>query len=213
MEVVHLERGNAETAAIRAADILRGGGVVLYPTDTLYGLGVDAFSDEAVAKIFSIKGRNEGKPIHAIVADIAMAEMYAEITSDVRVLAEKLPRGKVTFICRKKVGLDTGIVKGIDTFGFRIPDSELCIEMARAFGPITATSANVAGEIPQRSVDAILAQLGKRAQRIDLVIDAGELPERAASTVVDLSAVLNGEPRILREAAVPASAVLAALLE
>ncbi len=208
MEMLRLTEANVSVCAKQAADVLGAGGVVLYPTDTLYGLAADALSDAAVAKIFEIKGRDEGKPIHAIVADIEMAARYAEIPDAVRILAEKLPRGKVTFICKKKQGLDTGIVKGIGTFGFRIPDSELCLEMARAFGPITATSANVAGEIPERSVDAIRAQLGDRAEKIDLAIDAGELPERAASSVVDLS---SGELRLLREAAVPAREIFAAL--
>ncbi len=193
------------TAVTRSVEVLRAGGVVLYPTDTLYGLGVDAFSDEAVAKVYEIKGREGGKPIHAIVSGLDMVARYAELTDDARLLAERLPQGQVTYILKKKMGFDTGITKGIQTFGFRIPGHEFCIQMARTFGkPITATSANKSDEKSERSVEKILAQLGTTTEKIDLVIDAGELPEREPSTVVDLSVA---EPVILREGAISSSEV------
>ena len=205
METILLRKEFSSAAAIRAAEVLRAGGVVLYPTDTLYGLGVDAFSDVAVAKIYAIKGREEGKPIHAIVSDIEMVDQYAEVNDVTHNLIEKFPKGQVTIVLRKK-NLGSGIAKDVDTFGFRIPDNDFCIELVRAFGsPVTATSANKSGETPRRSVKEILDQLGDAAQRIDLVIDAGELPARKPSTVVDLSAI---EPRILREGAVSADEII-----
>lgn len=217
MEVLSLSQKNTTEAAQKAADVLRAGGVILYPTDTLYGLGVDAFSDDAVEKIYGIKGRDGRKPIHAIVSDVEMAERYADIHSVVRPLHQDLPRGKITFIVKKKEGVDSGMCRGIDTFGFRIPDNQFCLEMLRAFGkPITATSANKAGEKPQRSVDVILHQLqiryssvlpsfeDRQNTAIDLVIDAGELPESAPSTVIDLT---QSRPMILREGAVSASEI------
>lgn len=215
MDIVQLHEVGAEAAALRAGETLRAGGIVLYPTDTLYGLGADALSDDAVDKIYAIKGRQEMKPIHAIVADFLMGETYTEVTADARLLAEQLPQGQVTFILKKKAGFDTGIMAGIPTFGFRIPDNEFCIRLVREFGrPITATSANVSGRKPERTVEAILEQL--RASRsyssvlqntaigIDLVIDAGELPERLPSTILDMSGT---EPVIIREGAVPAAEI------
>jgi L-threonylcarbamoyladenylate synthase len=213
MERILLSEVGVAAAAETAAAILSAGGVVLFPTDTLYGLGTDALSDAAVAKIYAIKGRNEGKPIHAIVESLAMAERFAHVDANARMLAQKLPQGKVTFILKKK-DIDAGIAKGLATFGFRIPDSELCIAMAKAFGgPITATSANRSGAAPLMSVDAILAQLGEGASDIDLVIDAGELPKSEPSTVVDLSMDTTQDegPVILREAAVSAADVWDAL--
>jgi L-threonylcarbamoyladenylate synthase len=188
----------------------------LFPTDTLYGLGADAMSNDAVDKIYAIKGRDEGKPIHALVRDIEMAERYAEITSLVREVMELLPTGKVTFICKKKAGLETGIARGIDTFGFRIPESEFCLAMIEQFGgPVTATSANVAGQTPQRSVDAILEQfqysnIPQNIGVIDLVVDGGELPPSQPSTVISFA---GAYPEILREGAVSAADVRGALLE
>ena len=209
MERLRLTEETIPVCAARAAEALRAGGVVLYPTDTLYGLGVDALSDDAVAKIYTLKGRREDRPVHAIVSDLSMAETYAEVTESARLLSERLPEGQVTFILKKQVGFDAGITKGIETFGFRIPANEFCIQMVRAFRrPITATSANRSGERPERSVDKILAQLGEAAEGIDLVIDAGELPERQPSTVVDLS---GPTPRIVREGAIPQSAIFKAL--
>ncbi|MHB1086448.1 MAG: L-threonylcarbamoyladenylate synthase [Minisyncoccota bacterium] len=209
MEWIVLDGSNSAKAAQMAAEVLRSGGVVLYPTDTLYGLGADALSDEAVAKIFDIKGRDEGKPMHAIVADVDMAAKYTEVSGIARLLNDRLPKGQVTFITQKKEGLDEGISKQIETFGFRIPQHAFCIEMIRAFGgPITATSANASGKKPERSVPAILAQLGSGAAPIDLIIDGGGLPAREPSTVINLT---HSHPLIVREGAVPASDVWSAL--
>jgi len=201
----------------KASEILRGRGVILFPTDTLYGLGADAFSDEAVDKIYAIKGRDEKKPIHCIVADIAMAEKYAEITDDARLLFERLPPGGLTVILSAKGGSlpdrqagasgekKQGIARGLSTIGIRIPKNDFCVQLARTFGkPFTATSANVANLPTLTSIDEILAQLGWAAEGIDLVIDAGELPPSAPSTVVDLS---REEPAIVREGVIPASDV------
>lgn len=201
MEILRLSANTIDAYAERAAEVVRSGGVVLYPTDTLYGLGADALSDTAVAKIYEIKGREELKPIHGIVADLEIAERYGEINEEMRVLGRELPKGKITFVVKKK-NFNTGITHGIDTFGFRIPDNDFCIALSRAFdGPITATSANKSGSNPERSVEKILAQLGDASSQVDLVIDAGELQERKPSTVIDMT---GDRPLIVREGAIPA---------
>ena len=196
------ERGiNAcvETASV----VLKNGRVILFPTDTLYGLAADAFSDEAVDTIYAIKGRDEKKPIHCIAVDIAMAEKYAEVTDDARLLFERLLPGGLTVILRKRKNVRGGIARGIETIGIRIPHNDFCAQLARAFGkPFTATSANVSGLAPKRSLSDILEQLGESAEMIDLIIDAGELPPSAPSTVVDLS---GEEPLIVREGAIAAA--------
>lgn len=201
MERILLGGTDTERVATRAAEILREGGVVLYPTDTLYGLGADALSNTAVGKVIDIKGRNERKPIHAIVSDLDMAKRYGVIPEIIETLARELPQGKITFIVRKLDRFDTGILRG-PTFGFRIPDNELCLAMIRAFdGPVTTTSANRAGARPERDVDGILGQLGND---IDLVIDSGELAVSAPSTVLDLS---GESPKLLREGAISAAEI------
>jgi L-threonylcarbamoyladenylate synthase len=186
--------------AFKAAEILKRGGVILYPTDTIYGLGAEALSGEAVQKIYLIKGRDEGKPIHALVADIDMAAKYADLGKYKEAIANTVGQ-PVSWICAKQLGVGTGIAQNISTFGFRVPHNEFCLELLKAFGePITATSANKSGESPKNSVEEILEQLRDGAQYIDLVIDAGTLPLSLPSTVVDLS---SGTPTIVREGAVP----------
>lgn len=204
MEILKLAEVGVEVAVERAAAVLKAGGVILYPTDTLYGLGADALSSEAVARARAIKGRDETKPMHALVSDLAMADHYAMVDDMMRHLAHELPPGKVSFIAHKREGVDTGIAAGIGTFGFRIPDHEFCQALSHAFGgPITATSANPAGVEPVNGILQILAQFGPALAQIDLVIDGGEAPGTLPSTVVDVSD--GPHPIILREGAVPAS--------
>ena len=206
MKIVRLEKGLGE-CTVRASGVLRQGGVIIYPTDTLYGLGADAFSDEAVAKVYAIKGRSEQKPIHCVVADLAMAEEYADVNDAVRRLAEEFLPGPLTLVMRKKSRIDSGIARGMDTIGVRIPNDEFCIELAKSFGkPYTATSANKSEEVPHLSIEKIVGQLGDSIRLVDLVIDAGLLPLRASSTVVN---VVSGLPVILREGAISSRDILA----
>jgi len=222
---MNLKTEGLDACVREAKRVLEQGGVILYPTDTLYGLGADAFSDEAVDKVYEIKGRDERKPIHCIVADIAMAGEYAEVTNDAKLLFERLLSGGLTVILRKRPGVDGGIARDMETIGIRIPNNEFCLQLAHAFGkPFTATSANVAGHVPERSIAKILEQFSydsilppfaeasedKQKTRIDLIIDAGELPANQPSTVVDLS---GEEPVILREGVIPAADVWNAIRE
>jgi len=209
METITLDTEHMQEAVARAADVLRSGGVVLYPTDTLYGLGADAFSDAAVAKVYEIKKRDEGKPMHCVVADIAAAGNYAEINERARLLAEKFLPGALTLVLPKKPDITAGIAHNIETIGFRVPDNEFCLLLARSFGaPYTTTSANLSSAPQGRRLHDIYAQLGANIRLIDLVIDAGELPMRLPSTVVDVSAP---ETTILREGTIPAYRIREAL--
>ena len=195
METIQLSEVGVEAVALRAAEVLRAGGVVLYPTDTLYGLGADALSDTAVAKVKRIKGRDEGKPIHAILEDVGAANGFAVMNDTANILANTFWPGALTLVVKKKPEVASGIGRDIDTFGIRVPNHAFCRALAREFaGPYTGTSANRSGERPLRDVENIRAQLGEAAGEIGLIIDAGELPERPASTVVDV----QGEPVILR---------------
>lgn len=186
-----------EEAAARAALVLRRGGVVLYPTDTIYGLGADAFSDEAVAKIQRIKGRNEEKPISCMVASLHHIKQHVVVDRRAERLVEAFLPGALTLVLPKRDGFEGGVARGVRGVGIRIPDHAYCLALGRAYGaPITATSANRSGEVVHATIDAILVQLGEDAALIDLVIDEGELPPSSASTVADLS---GGDVAILRE--------------
>lgn len=200
-----------DMALREAAAAIEAGAIVIYPTDTLYGLGADALSDSAVARLYAVKARDEKKPIHAIVADMQMAERYAYVDGAAGLLAARFFPGPLTLILKKKEGIETGIAKGIDTFGIRIPDNEFCKELVDTFGgPITTTSANRSGMHPMRTVDAILEQFDELDRGISCVIDAGELPLRQPSTVVDCS---GEHPVILREGAISADDIWETLVE
>ncbi len=205
MEIAHLDKGLGE-CVLKASGVLRTGGVIIYPTDTLYGLGADALSDEAVAKIYAIKGRDGGKPMHAVFSDLKMVEEYAEVNDAARKLAERFLPGALTLVLKKKPAFNTGIVRDMETIGVRIPDNEFCLELARTYGkPFTATSANKSGDVTEASVEKILSQLGESARLVDLAIDSAVFPMRPPTTVVS---VVSGAPSILREGAISSEDVL-----
>jgi len=175
--------------------------ITLYPTDTIYGLGVDATDLEAVSRLVALKGRDEKKPISIAVTDIEMMEKYAEMTPLARKLARAFLPGKLTLVLTAKAGLAPALTGGTGTIGIRIPKHLLSARLIQDLGkPITATSANVSGKTPGKTPEEILAQFGEKASWITKVYDLGELPESAPSTVVDA----RGEkPVIVREGAIP----------
>lgn len=211
MQIVRVKETGIEAAAARAAGELRSGKIVIMPTDTLYGVAVDAFSNEAVDRVYDLKGRDEHKPIHCIVRDLETASEYAKIDPIARVIADRFLPGPLTIVVRKKDSIETGIGRNIATIGIRIPNEPFCLALAAKFErPFTTTSANKSGMPPEFSIGAIVSQFGSDATKIDLVIDAGELPRRAPSTIVDIS---NGDVVILREGAVSAADIFKAVAD
>ncbi len=203
MERILLTNENVEECAARAAEVLRAGGIVLYPTDTVYGLGVDAFSDSAVATLYALKGREALKTTHAIVSNMEMIEVCAEIDELSRNLIARYMPGPLTLVLNKKAGIVNGIARDRSTIGLRMPNNSFCTAMTEAFGgPVTTTSANRSGETPLHSITEILSRLGN--EHVDFVVDAGVLPEKLPSTVVDVS----GEKAvILREGPISRSEI------
>jgi len=184
----------------RCAAALAEGGVIVYPTDTVYGLGADASSAEAVAKVRALKGREEAKPLLATVADLAMLESYAEVTPLARKLAAAFWPGPLSLILAARDDTLAPITGTDGTIGFRMPDQPFCLALARAFGkPITSTSVNRSGAVQPRSLAGMLSQLDHAAQDIALTVDVGELPGRTPSTIVD---VRGAQVRVVREGAI-----------
>lgn len=180
---------NTTTAEIvkRAAAVLRQGGLVIYPTETVYGVGVDATNPQAVAKLLAYKSRREGKPLSIAVIDEAMADEYVELNEQARNLYAQFMPGPITVVSKSKGKVAPGVASEFGTLGTRVPDYPLVLELVREFGrPITATSANASGKKRPYRVDDILAHLSeKQKSLIELVIDAGELPKNEPSTVID----------------------------
>lgn len=189
-----------------AADVLKKGGLIIYPTDTIYGLGADASTHDAIRKVFEIKQRDSKKPVHIIVADITDAEKFVELTPLARTLAKRFLPGALTLVLKAKDKVPKTLTAGQGTLGIRIPDNRFCIGTARALqGAFTATSANISGRATGRNIEEIFSLFPKGFEEIDLVVDGGEIPASSPSTVVDARGPI---PLILREGAIPAEEVL-----
>ena len=181
-----------------AAEILRKGGVVAIPTDTLYGLAASPFIPAAVERIFRIKGRPENAPIPLLIAASQDLHRYAVDVPEVAMaLAEAFWPGGLTMVLARATSIPDAVSGGRDTVGLRVPDSVVARGLADELGsPITGTSANVSGTPGIATAEEVESELGSK---VDMVIDGGAAPVGKASTVLDLS---NERPRLLREGAV-----------
>lgn len=189
---------------------MRNGGVIAYPTDTVYGLGADATHQEAVSRIRVIKGRVDDKPILAMVADLGMLEEYAELTPIARAIAEQFLPGPLSLVLTARDERLKPIASREGAVGFRMPNYPLCSELVTALGrPITSTSLNRAGQPQPRTLPLMLEQIGDKNNLVSLVIDEGELPMSPPSTVLD---VRGDKALLLREGAIPASVLHGFLL-
>jgi L-threonylcarbamoyladenylate synthase len=191
----------ARVAAI--AELLRRGGVVVYPTETFYGVGALARDAAAVARVAVAKGRPEGKPLPLLAADRAQVEELAALGGTAARLADALWPGPLTLVLPARGGLAAEIAGG-GTVGVRVPGSDVARRLAAlAGGALVSTSANLAGEPPVADPAALSPAL---VARVDGVLDAGPTPGGLPSTVV----VVDGDAvRLLREGAVPFERVLA----
>lgn len=192
----------------RAARILEAGGLVSFPTETVYGLGADARHGRAVADIFAAKNRPSFNPLIVHVADVEHAQRHAQITGDAERLAQAFWPGPLTLVAplSERHGLSELVTAGLPTVGVRMPDHPVAQGLLRALdGPIAAPSANPSGKISPTTAQHVLSGL---AGRIDAVIDAGPCQVGLESTIVGFE---NGEPILLRPGGLPAEAIEAAL--
>ncbi len=180
-----------------AVTILKKGGAVVFPTDTSYGLAVDAFNPKALKKIYSIKGRRKNMPCSIIPPTRSYIRSLVRVSTAVVSLMRTYWPGALTLVLPQSKKLPNLIVKD-GGVAFRYPDHVLAIALARALGrPITATSANKAGQGDLYDSKDIMALYAKRKNRPDALIDAGILPRRLPSTIVKINE--NGNFEILRQ--------------
>jgi len=180
-----------------AAEALRSGGVVLLPTDTVYGIAVVASTPGATGRLFALKERSEGQPVAVLVADRAQALALADAPGDAALrLMERLWPGPLTLVVRRSPTASSLELGGDPaTVGLRCPDHDLVRALATEVGPLATTSANRHGQpTPRTAAEAAASLVGP----VDLVVDGGRLGS-VASTVVDLT---GSEPKVLREGAV-----------
>ena len=195
MKIIKIDGTNPESDKIKIAKMaMKKGSIIIYPTDTVYGIGANVFDEDAILKVFSIKKRPINKPLSVCISRIEDIKLVAQIDSKAENIIRKILPGPYTIILKKNENISSLLTAGSDNIGIRIPDNNLCRDLSRDF-PITSTSANLSGyDIPE-SVDEVLNQLGSS---VDIMIDAGICKHGIPSTVIDMTVY---PPKVLREGA------------
>ncbi|MCR4326429.1 MAG: L-threonylcarbamoyladenylate synthase [Candidatus Roizmanbacteria bacterium] len=190
MKRLIINHGNHDEIIASAQSALSRGGLVVFPSDTVYGLAADALSKQAVGALLSFKERAPGKPVSIAVRDMAMLEQYVSVSAQNRQVLSTLLPGPFTAVLPSKHRTVAALEAEDGSLGVRIPLSPFVEALSSVYPhPYTATSANLSGKGPHYSIDALLHTLSeKKKQMIDLYIDAGELPHHPPSTVLNLQA-------------------------
>lgn len=175
-----------------AIKVMAEGGVIIYPTDTVYGIGVNIFDNKAVRRVFDIKRRSLLKPLSILVSDVGAVDLVAKTSLGQKQTILKYLPGPYTFILNKQKIVPRVITSGLANVGVRVPDCKLACELASIF-PITTTSANLSDYEVLSNPKDILEQLNCE---VDLVIDVGELNNAHASSIIDLTGF---KPKIIRK--------------
>jgi L-threonylcarbamoyladenylate synthase len=172
-----------------AKKMIEEGGIVVFPTETAYGIAADATDPKAVEKVYVAKQRPRSKGLTAIIDSLEAAEWYAELSEEEKKIVREFMPGPLTLVAEKKENVPDNLN---EDFAFRISSGKVASELAKT-GPITATSANISGNETSYRLEDISEELLEKA---DYVIDAGELDEGPTSTILEL---VNGEPVVHRE--------------
>ena len=185
------------SAIEEAAEIIKRGGLVAFPTETVYGLGADGFNEEACRKIYEVKGRPPHKPLSLMVANHEMIDVIAEVTPLAQRLIEEFLPGALTLILPKKATVPDFVTAGSQTVGVRMPDNEIALALIRsAQCPIAAPSANLSNEPPPITAQEVYKSFN---DKIPLILDGGTCQFGISSTIVDLT---HEEPVIIRKGAI-----------
>lgn len=187
------------------ARIVKSGGLVVYPTDTLYGLGADPFNDSAVKKVFISKNRPFDMPLSVAVSDARMLESIAVLNDPARKLISRFLPGPLTIILTKKPSISDLLSSGDNQIGIRIPDHPFALRLIKKVGPITTTSANLHSHPEPITVEMAKKDLG---EAVDVYVDCGETKHRLGSTIVDVS---EGDIEIVRAGVISKEEILNAL--
>ncbi len=187
---------NYDEAFARAKEAIASGCLIVYPTDTLYGIGCDATSEKAVQKLLELKGGRD-KPVSIIVSDLEMMKEFCEITEEQAEKIVQILPGPYTLILKKKA--DSSLAESVsatDTVGVRVPEHVFVKRLVRELGvPITTTSANTSDKTPPTQVRELERVI---VEGVSTVVDCGKTKQAMASTVIDLT---GEKPVVLRKGA------------
>jgi L-threonylcarbamoyladenylate synthase len=204
MQTELLPASSANTLA-RALEVLKAGGLVAFPTDTVYGVGALAFDGKAIESIYAAKDRPADKAIPVLIGDREdMEKVAVDIPESGRRLASRFWPGPLTILVAKRADLPAA-VSATSTVGLRVPDHEVARGLLRAAGPMAVTSANISGAQSPVTAEQVFEQL---RGRIPLIIDGGRTPGGVPSTLVDCTAP---ELQVLRKGPIGLDELLAAL--
>jgi len=200
---------DGDAARAEAVEVLRAGGIVAVPTDTVYGIAADMALPDAIERLFAAKRRPPEKAVAVLLADVDQASSLAVMDAAARLLGERFWPGGLTLVLPVKPGvvLPRVLAAGAPTIGVRVPAHDAPRALARVLGPLPTTSANHSGDPDARDAAEIAERLGAA---VALVLDGGPIHGGPASTVVDCTLDL---PVVLREGAIPAAEIAAALHE
>jgi len=194
-----------EKNIVVASEIVRNGGLVVYPTETVYGLGCDPLNVEAVKRVFQVKGDRK-KPLPILASSIKHVEKIAYLSESAKSVAKKLWPGPLTMVLAKKPSLPDMATCNQDSVGVRIPRHDVAIRLVQlSKGLLVGTSANKTGKKPPRTAEEAAKQIGKE---VDLILDGGPTGFGISSTVVDFTSL---KPKLLREGPISLKEILAAL--
>lgn len=194
-QIISISEKNIFKAIDRAVAILREGGIVAFPTDTVYGVGADTLNPKAVEKIYLAKRRPRDKPLPVLVSSIDdVRKVAAELPPIFAELTARFWPGALTLIVKAKDILPPEVTAGRKTIAVRMPDNRIALELIGRFGyPLATTSANLSGMPESVSAQEVQASLG---DKVDLILDGGITAKKVASTVLDISIA---PPIILRQ--------------
>lgn len=196
MQLIKINSTNPDLYAIeKAVKALQSGRLLIYPTDTAYGLGANALDENAVKKVYEVKGRDFSKPTHVVVRDWKMIEELTETNLLAKKLYDKFLPGPLTIILQKRKKVPDILTANLPTLGIRIPNNLITQSLSNSINfPFTTPSANKSGGVTPYSIDDVKKELD--IAKVDLILDAGNLPEVTPSTIIDLTTT---QPKILRE--------------
>lgn len=203
-----VENNLSESQIRKIIDALRRGELIVYPTETLYGLGANALDETAVKKVYMVKKRPFDMPLSIAVSDIEMLEEVAVVDERAEILIKRFMPGPLTILLTKKPVIPDILTSGIAEVGVRIPDNPLALTLIRKFGnPITSTSANLHSHQNPTNIDDVIRDLG---DSIRFYIDCGTTTIGKPSTIVQFN---EDGFEIIRKGAIPVEQIEAALNE
>jgi len=193
-KIGNMKTAKATRAAIQsAAQLVKSGGVIVYPTDTVYGVGCDPFNESSVKRLFKIKGERT-KPFPILASSVEDVEKIAQISGKALKLAKKFWPGPLTMVLQKKPSLPSIVTINLNSVAVRVPNHGIALELIRLSGGLLiGTSANKTGKKSPQTASEAAEQIG---EEVDLILDGGTAPIGAPSAIVDLT---GERPKILRK--------------